>query len=556
MKKTNATKFGAILLASTMLAGSWSSVAMADESEQTIDTATWFSDVSFWTPPTQWDLDENSVTGGITKATGLQFDMNIPAEDGTTKMALMIVSGELPDVISITDTNSIKELTDSDLVWDLDEFLSLYDPDSHLLSGDYPEDIKRNQINRDGGWYAYASHQSSEDTRKIYPPNSDYYAWSVEYGENYGLIWNDTVLEEFGLKPEDLQTEEQVLAAFDLVKNSDKTVNGASYIPVLVDGNLYQESTLRTLEYFFGSMPIDDEGNYQDWIQAPESKHALKFLNTLTREGYLDANQFTIDNAGVKSYIASGRVLCFIGNTANTAANETQSGTTWTATGAILSSEGTDPVLPKSADGGTGWIQTFISKNTKYPEKLAKWLSWMSSEEGMTWCIYGKVGEDVELDENGNFVWTEAGDERRFDYVNTGLTAYWPFHNSSFEQHVVAPPEEGSEDYQGMLNSTALGRMEQTTVFNSALIDFSAVNLDPSSDEGIAKSQIDNYLVGQITAIVMAEDDDEFESKYEDMLAQLDNLGIEDLNAVYNDAYKAKCEEYGETLINANAYKH
>ena len=98
--------------------------------------------------------------------------------------------------------------------------------------------------------------------------------------------------------------------------------------------------------------------------------------------------------------------------------------------------------------------------------------------------------------------------------------------------------------------------MEQTTVFNSALIDFSAVNLDPSSDEGIAKSQIDNYLVGQITAIVMAEYDDEFESKYEDMLAQLDNLGIEDLNAIYNDAYKAKCEEYGETLINANADKH
>lgn len=81
------------------------------------------------------------------------------------------------------------------------------------------------------------------------------------------MLWNDTVLEEFGLKPEDLQTEEQVLAAFDLVKNSDKTVNGASYIPVLVDGNMYQESTLRTLEYFFGSMPIDDEGNYQDWIR-------------------------------------------------------------------------------------------------------------------------------------------------------------------------------------------------------------------------------------------------------------------------------------------------
>ena len=107
-----------------------------------------------------------------------------------------------------------------------------------------------------------------------------------------------------------------------------------------------------------------------------------------------------------------------------------------------------------------------------------------------------------------------------------------------------------------MLNDTALGRMEQTTVFNSALIDFYSITLDPSSDEGIAKSQIDNYLVGQITAIVMAKDDEEFESKYEDMLAQIDNLGLEDLNKIYDDAYKANCEEYGETLTNANADKH
>ena len=61
MKKTNATKFGAILLASTMLAGSWSSVAMADESEQTIDTATWFSDVSFWKILLQEELQKQLV---------------------------------------------------------------------------------------------------------------------------------------------------------------------------------------------------------------------------------------------------------------------------------------------------------------------------------------------------------------------------------------------------------------------------------------------------------------------------------------------------------------
>ena len=46
MKKTNTARFGAVMLASTMLAGSFSSVAMADESEQTIDTATWLQEES------------------------------------------------------------------------------------------------------------------------------------------------------------------------------------------------------------------------------------------------------------------------------------------------------------------------------------------------------------------------------------------------------------------------------------------------------------------------------------------------------------------------------
>lgn len=68
MKKTNATKFGAILLASTMLAGSWSSVAMADESEQTIDTAILVFCVSFMDTTDTVGSGENSVIGGIIKS--------------------------------------------------------------------------------------------------------------------------------------------------------------------------------------------------------------------------------------------------------------------------------------------------------------------------------------------------------------------------------------------------------------------------------------------------------------------------------------------------------
>lgn len=531
-------------------------LAGTEGTDNTIDKVVWFSDVDFWNPPTKWDTSEDTITGGITKATGLEFEMNIPAGDGSTKLALMIVNGNLPDIMSLTDSATIKELVESGQVWQLQEFLEKYDPESHLLNGGYAEDIKNLLIERDGDWYAYASHQSSPDNKKLYPPYSEYYEWNNKYGENYGILWNDAVLKEFGLTHEDLQTEEQVLAAFEMVKNSDKSVNGASYIPLLVDGNTYQDSTLRSLEYFFGSMPIDDNGNYQDWIQAPESKHALKFLNTCINKGYLDPNQFTIDNAGVKSYIASGRVLCFIGNKANTNANTDWTGTTWSSTGAILSEEGTLPALPKNTEAGTGWIQTFISKDCKNPEKIAKWLSWMSSDEGITFCVYGVEGVDYTVDEQGGYVETELGEEKKLDYANTGLTAYWPFHNSDFFNHVDPAPEEDSEDYLGMLNNTALGRLEQTTVYNGALITFADTLIDPSSDLGISKSQIDNYLKGQISTIVMTKDDASFETQYEAMLAQLDKLGINDLNQTYNEAYKEKCAYYEESLTNCNKDRH
>ena len=530
--------------------------SVSEQANGSVDKVVWFSDVDFWNPPLKWNAEEGSIMGGITEATGLEFEMNIPAGDGSTKLALMIVNGELPDIMSLTDQTTIKELVASGKVWQLEEFLQKYDPESHLLNGGYAEDIKKLLVERDGDWYAYASHQTSPDNRELYPPYSEYYEWNNNYGENYGILWNDAVLEEFGLTLEDVQTEEQVLAAFEMVKESEKTVDGASYIPLLVDGNTYQDATLRTLQYFFGAMPINDEGNYQDWIQAPESRHALEFLNICVRKGYLDPNQFTIDNAGVKSYIASGRVLCFIGNKANTNANTDWTGTTWSSSGAILSSEGTLPALPHNSEATTGWIQTFISKDCSHPEKIAKWLSWMSSDEGMILCNYGVEGTDYTVDEKGGLIETELGEEKKLDYANTGLTAYWPFHNTDFFNHMNPAPEEGTEDYLGMLNNTALGRMEETTVWNGALTAFSDTLIDPSSDLGISKSQIDSYLEAQISTIIMTKDDASFDAEYEAMLEQLEKLGIEDLNAAYNEAYQEKCEYYGETLTNCNKDRH
>ncbi len=109
--------------------------------------------------------------GGITKKTGLTFSYNIPAQDGDTKLNLMMVSSSdaFPDVITTVGPDMGKKLVQAGKVWQLEEFLKKYDPESHLLK-DFPEDVKKQLVKRDGDWYAIPSHMGSDDARKVYPP--------------------------------------------------------------------------------------------------------------------------------------------------------------------------------------------------------------------------------------------------------------------------------------------------------------------------------------------------------------------------------------------------
>ena len=61
----------------------------------------------------------------------------------------MLLNDDLPDIISLTNETTISQLITSGKVWDLEEFLKRYCPESHLLKS-FPEDIKRELIKRDG----------------------------------------------------------------------------------------------------------------------------------------------------------------------------------------------------------------------------------------------------------------------------------------------------------------------------------------------------------------------------------------------------------------------
>mgnify|MGYP002711210123 CR=1 FL=1 len=70
-------------------------------------TLEWFMDYAAL--PSKWNLEE-PVFAGITQATGVQCSFNMPAEDASTKLNLLMISRNLPDIITNSDGDLRSEL--------------------------------------------------------------------------------------------------------------------------------------------------------------------------------------------------------------------------------------------------------------------------------------------------------------------------------------------------------------------------------------------------------------------------------------------------------------
>ncbi|QGG57356.1 extracellular solute-binding protein [Paenibacillus sp. B01] len=520
---------------------------------------TWFSDVSGWNPPSPWNSDPNSVEGTITSKTGISFEFNIPAQDAGTKLSLMLVNGDkLPDVMSITDGTLIKKLIQADKVWNLDEFLKQYDPDSPLLAN-FPGDIKQALIDRDGGWYAYPSHMDSKDARELYPPSSEFYSDFAKFRGNGSIMFNEQIMQQAGIKADDLKTEDGVLAAFDKVKGMQ--FNGAPVIPLQIDGKGYaginvgrngHGGTLGVLEGMFGAMPVDKDGNYRDIILAPETKHAIDFLYKAAKQGAFDPSQMTTDGTATKAAVKSGRVFAFIGNTADTGFTDEDAVSTWTTPGPVLSNQNTKPVFGKSMKAGAGWMSTFISKSAPHPEQIAKWLDFMTSDEGLLLNYYGFEGKGYTL-ENGLAVQTEQGLKDAASYSTTGVMAFWPFHNIAWHDHATKEPTsaKGTDGLMARTVQTTIGKASE--IYDTTPLQMPSDFIAAGSKMANDQLQIQTYLEAQVSKMVLAKDEASRDQIYNDTIAKAKQMGLDEINAKINEQFHKQEQSLGVTVKGINS---
>lgn len=511
----------------------------------------WFLNVGV--VPSTWD-ENQYVMKTITEKTNVTVSATTPADDSDTKLNLMIVNGDLPDIITLSNQTLIKQMIEADLVWNMEEFFQTYLPDSHLINGGFPNDIREKLEARDGGWYALPSHILSPENRKIWGlnPATEELWLSTDYRENRGIILNRTLMDQLGITEDDVKTESGLLEAFEKVKQANLSVNDASVITLLPNGKKFQGPSWKsdggavgTLAMMFGGMPVDEQGNYRSLYYNEPFKHAVSFLNKCAQLGYIDANSFTMDDAAIEAACRSGRVFGFIGNTANTGfAFEG----VWYTPGVVLSEGGETPVLGKNSTVGRGWLQTFVSKNTKNPEATAKFLDFMTSEEGLTQWIYGEKDVDYTINGDGLYIRTEEGTQKFNNSGVTGLGAFWAFANQNFDQKYMDPSFD-----KGIEPQCAFGLNEATYKYDSAALDELPGSYIESNQEMLAIStEIQSYVGTQLANIILQATDSNFDTLYSEMLQQLEKLGLKDLDAYVNDAVQENYKRLGYTLKHVN----
>jgi len=319
----------------------------------------------------------------------------VAGENYDDKVRTLSAANQLPDVLFTWSRSLFDEMANNQQLLPLDDLLTNYAPDSEAW---YSKPIRDMMRASDGKLYTLVGLNlpiGNEEYRKIY------------YG---GLAWgqiftaNETMLAATNMQaPKTIDDMIAFLKATAALPN----VNGKKIIPLEMYGFGPSDYTntgypgggnktilMHLLEQIPTSdfnMPDDTNKTMKFAYDHPAYQKFLKLINMLFRENLIDKEIFisTVDQLDAK--MKEGRTaLCAFSNNIE-AINTTLSGGKTASPYAPINYP-MDPSVTKpnvvgvSPVGGWYWA---INKNVKEPERLAKYIDWHYTDEGLMFDNYG-----------------------------------------------------------------------------------------------------------------------------------------------------------------------
>lgn len=355
-----------------------------DTKEETTDL-TWYVNADWWNTDFGKDL--------VTKKIKEDLNINIKFLTGDdTKLNTIFAGGEMPDLLTIFDSNSPVVQKAATWALPLNDLADKYDPYFNKVA-------EKDTLNwfqlADGKTYGYPNYSNTQN---------DYDSGNIPAKTAFVIrkdVYEAIGKPSFGTPEEFKSVMQQIKKQFpEMIPfgfNSIGTGTG-SLGDVLQD---FIGVPMETENGEFYNRNLDDD--YLTWV---------KTLNEVYRNGDISDDSFADDGTGFEEKVKSGKyATIFLDGTPQQSGNlqifmTENPGKEYVAIDGPQSTVGHEPTLNQS--GITGWMISFVTKKAKDPAKAIQIFTYLLSEEGQKLMNYGIEGETYKVNETGKIEFLPA----------------------------------------------------------------------------------------------------------------------------------------------------
>ncbi len=304
---------------------------------------------------------------------------------------------------------------------------------------------------------------------------------------------------------------------------------------------------------------VDDQ--FEDYFLCPDSKESLKFFNTLYQKGLLDVECFTDFSTQTFDKACTGQAMViWYGNIDVNSAN------TELRNAGLEQYEYVKTYMQLDSQAANGEKRSYkietarpfdswaLTTSCKDPQRLIELIDWACTNEGQTILQGGFEGDTYTIGEDGKRVPTEkllnsTVDERvaiglsQFSFLpmdksqNSQDGQYFDLLSEQIYQDQVSLSERQKEVYANMGYDYSTQWADEHGVFVDTGYSGS-VSLDSTSELGKIQQQMVDCRLKYSSRLIMANSDEEFESIWEEAVAEYDLLDHQSVVDEYNRLYQ------------------
>ena len=485
---------------------------------------------------------KNWISKKITEDTGVTFEFITDPDWSDNGLNLLIASGDYPDLMHMQNgKGQLPEMINNGVFYELNELKTLTGID--LAAKMTPE--------------MRASDRLKFNTDKLYflrvwdtvSPEKQQDKYAVK--STAAIACLQQVYEKAGSPA--IKTSGDFL---DLLRKVKGLYPDMDMIGVGENNPKAEPAIINAFSKFAG---MDDPRSYVVpgktifFFQTPQYLEVIKFANTLYNEKLIYPTDLTDTDAQLKANLFNGNVFSkwyldfdqFDEFSATIA--KVKPG--WNLMALPFFTLGAGSYIPSGEYGMGGWLIDGVAKGTKYPERAAALLDYLSSDAFQEMNIFGEEGVTYDIADGypklrQEFVDMAVNDPEKFKN-DWGLNFFDGVFRDGYWANVDRVRRSSQTQLRAFEMANSMGYLSLTGM-PEAVQMLSGNSYPADSDESKIAAGINEYYGQEVTRIMMGKPED-VEASFNNMQAKLMDMGLQTLVNYWTrqmDDYKAKYQQY------------